>query len=43
LVIVDILLWIDLPRGPACIAPHSSAHLLGDLYVTPFKSRIDLG
>jgi hypothetical protein len=43
LVMVDVLLWIDLSRGPACLASHSSAHLLGDLYVMQFKSRIDLG
>jgi len=43
LVMVDALLWIDLSRGPACLASHSSAHLLGDLYVMSFKSRIDLG
>jgi hypothetical protein len=40
---VDVLLWVDFPRGPACLASHSSAHLLGDIYVMPFKSRIDLG
>jgi hypothetical protein len=30
---VDILLWIGLPRGPACIVTDPSAHVLGDLYV----------
>jgi len=30
---VDFLLWIDLPRGPARLVTHSSAHVLGNLYV----------
>jgi hypothetical protein len=30
---VDILLWIGLPRGPACLVTDPSAHVLGDLYV----------
>ena len=38
LVMVDVLLWIDLSRGPACFASRTPAHLLGDLYVMPFKS-----
>jgi hypothetical protein len=30
---VDFLLWIDLPRGPARLVTHSSAHVLGNLHV----------
>jgi len=40
LVMVDVLLWTDLSCGPACFASHTSAHLLGDLDIMPFKSRI---
>jgi hypothetical protein len=38
LVMVDVLLWIDLPRVPACFASHAFAHLLGNLYVVPPQS-----